>query len=97
MMGMDSANPPAQFDAYYYAHCCGDPYQHNQTWLNQFRVVAERIASDINPGSVLDAGCAYGFLVELLRQQGVEAWGIDISSYAIGQVDPSVKDFCSVG
>lgn len=32
---------------------------------------------------VLDIGCAKGFLVKHLRDNGVEAWGIDISPYAI--------------
>lgn len=35
------------------------------------------------PGDkVLDVGCAYGFIVQALRQQGIEAWGIDISAWA---------------
>jgi hypothetical protein len=51
----------------------------------------------MQPQTVLDAGCAMGFLVEALRARGVEAWGIDISEYAIGQVHESTKPFCSVG
>ena len=52
---------------------------------------------DINPASVLDAGCAFGFLVEKLRQQGVEAWGLDISEYAIQNVHPTMQPYCWVG
>lgn len=31
---------------------------------------------------VLDIGCAFGFIVNDLREMGVDAWGIDFSSYA---------------
>ncbi len=85
------------FDARYYATGCGIPYERNATWLSFFGSIADRIVSDIQPRTVLDAGCAMGFLVEALRARGVQAWGIDISEYAIGQAHPSVRDFCRVG
>jgi hypothetical protein len=88
---------PSAFDAYYYEHCCGRPYQHDDHWLTFFGRIADRIVADIGPRKVMDAGCAMGFLVEALRARGVEAWGIDISSYAIERVDPSVKPFCRQG
>ena len=37
-----------------------------------------------------------GFLVEALRERGVEAWGIDISEYAIEHVHESIRDYCAV-
>ena len=85
------------YDAYYYACGCGLPYQRNEHWLNFFANIAEHIASDIAPASVLDAGCAWGFLVENLRQRNVEAYGIDISDFAIANVFPPVQPFCKVG
>jgi GT2 family glycosyltransferase/predicted nucleic acid-binding Zn-ribbon protein len=45
---------------------------------------------------VLDVGCAKGFLVEALRDRGVEAFGIDISEYAIGEVRPDLEPHCRV-
>ena len=52
--------------------------------------MADGIVRDLRPASVLDAGCAMGFLVEALRERGVEAWGVDISEYAISKVHESV-------
>ena len=43
---------------------------------------------------ILDFGCAKGYLVKALRLLYRQAWGVDISRYAIENVDPSVKDFC---
>jgi SAM-dependent methyltransferase len=85
------------FDAYYYAHDCGTPYERNDAWLGFFDRVAEWIARTIGPDTVLDAGCAYGFLVERLRARGIDAHGIDVSEYALAQVDPAVRPFCQVG
>jgi cyclopropane fatty-acyl-phospholipid synthase-like methyltransferase len=92
-----SGNDSSTFDYYYYAHSCGVPYQRNEGWLSFYEAIAERIVSDIHPSSVLEAGCAFGFLVEKLRQQGVEAWGFDISEYAIQNVHPSMQAYCWVG
>lgn len=46
---------------------------------------------------VLDAGCAYGHLVAELRKRGVEAYGLDISAFAVGQAAPEVREFLMVG
>jgi SAM-dependent methyltransferase len=85
------------FDAHYFASSCGRPYRRDETWLGFFDSIAARIVSDIQPESVLDAGCALGFLVEKLRQRGVEAFGLDISNYAIQNVHPDIQPYCWIG
>jgi len=42
---------------------------------------------------VLDYGCAKGFLVKALKLLNIDAYGYDISSYAINNCEPEVKDF----
>lgn len=85
------------YDAHYYAHDCGEVYERNEKWLDFFRAISERIVIDIAPQTVLDAGCAMGFLVECLRDRGTEAFGIDISEYAIQNVHPTIRPYCWVG
>jgi SAM-dependent methyltransferase len=87
----------ASFDEYYYAHCCGDPYERSEPLLRFFGGIADRLVADIAPKTVLDAGCAIGLLVEALRQRGVDATGIDLSSYAIGRVDEGLRAYCRQG
>jgi 2-polyprenyl-3-methyl-5-hydroxy-6-metoxy-1,4-benzoquinol methylase len=82
---------------YYYRHDCGIPYERNEHWLGFFGAIADGIVRDFHPTSVLDAGCAMGFLVEALRKRGVEAYGIDVSEHAISQVDESVAEHCHIG
>ena len=43
--------------------------------------------------NILDFGCAKGFVVKALRLLNRNAWGCDISNYAIKNADPSVKDY----
>jgi len=90
-------NPQNDFDAFYYTHGCGAPYERNEQWLRFFQSIADHLISDFQPQTVLDGGCAKGFLVEGFRNRGVEAWGIDISDHAIQEVHESVKPFCWVG
>lgn len=61
-----------------------------------FKEVARKLVEDYHPAAVLDAGCATGLLVQELRELGVEAYGIDISEYAISEADNSVRPFCAV-
>jgi SAM-dependent methyltransferase len=80
MAGVPSAS---DFDEFYYRNCCGQPYERNETWLAFFGGIADRLVADIQPKRVLDAGCAIGLLVETLRARGVDASGIDLSTWAI--------------
>lgn len=85
------------FDDYYFAHGCNTPYRRDEGWLAQFGRIADAIIREIEPQTVLDVGCAIGLLVETLRQRGVEAYGVDVSEYAIEQVHPAVREYCRVG
>lgn len=95
---VEPAPPADRYDAYYYAHGCGNhPYQRDDVWLGFFGGVADLIVAQIAPRTVLDVGCAMGFLVECLRERGVEAYGVDVSEYAISHVHPSVAPYCRIG
>ena len=85
------------FDRYYYESSCGPVYERSPHWLNFFGNIADHIVRKIGPATVLDAGCAMGFLVESLRDRGVQAYGIDISDYAIENVRADMKPYCRVG
>jgi GT2 family glycosyltransferase/2-polyprenyl-3-methyl-5-hydroxy-6-metoxy-1,4-benzoquinol methylase len=84
-------------EEYYAKHLGGVPYQRNEPhWLKFFGDIAESVVRALNPRTVLDVGCAMGFLVEAFRQRGVHAYGIDISEYAISQVIKDTQPFCRV-
>jgi O-antigen biosynthesis protein len=87
----------ADYGAPYYAHYAGGAYEHSEPWLSFFAGVADRIVQDFAPRTVLDAGCAIGLLVEALRDRGVEAYGLDISEFAISKVRDDIKPYCWVG
>ncbi|HEX6548834.1 MAG TPA: class I SAM-dependent methyltransferase [Candidatus Dormibacteraeota bacterium] len=89
------------YDAFYYDHYLAEEgserYERNGRWLEFFGRVADRIVADIAPRTVLDAGCAMGFLVEALRDRGVDAYGVDVSDYALGQVRDDIRRYCQKG
>lgn len=53
---------------------------------------AVTICDTIKFDSVIDFGCAKGFLVHALTLLGKNAIGVDISDYSINNCHPSVKD-----
>ena len=86
------------YDEHYFRHYCGPiPYDRcRKEWLEFFAKIADEIVRQIRPRTVLDVGCAKGFLVEALRDRGVFAYGIDISEYAISEVREDIKPYCKV-
>lgn len=71
-----------------------------------FKDIAKRLegANALQSKSVLEIGCAKGFLVEDLNDLGVNAYGIDVSDYAINTAEdaatvrrPDLADRFTVG
>lgn len=67
-------------------------------WLPELTIPMAMIIIDtlgIRPRqSVLDFGCAKGFVVKALRMLRRDAEGIDVSAYAIEQADKDVAGYC---
>lgn len=81
------------YDEDYYKHYRNHPYERSEVWQKFFGGIAQRIVADFAPGTVLDAGCAIGMLVEALRGYGVDAHGFDISDYALSQAPSALKPY----
>ena len=84
------------YDENYYRYYCGGQYERSEVWHNFFGSIAAEVIRSLKSRSVLDAGCAWGFLVEAFWDRGVEARGVDISRYAISQVRRDMQPFCKV-
>lgn len=69
-------------------------YGDRDFWGDLFQNIAKQIVENHHPKTFLDAGCAFGFLVAELRKLGVEAYGIDVSEYAISNVPEEAKGYC---
>lgn len=94
---MAASNLADLYDAHYYRTYRGAPYERSDLWLTLFGAVADGIVREINPATALDVGCAIGLLVAALRERGVEAYGLDLSPYAVEQVQEDVKAHCWAG
>jgi SAM-dependent methyltransferase len=86
-------------DSYYHTYGgIDEPYDWaSPHWRSFFTMVADRIRAVTNPSSVLDVGCARGLLVQAFYEQGVDAYGIDVSQRAIETAHPDVASRLSVG
>lgn len=94
---MDKKKASELYDENYYKNCCGSiDYNKPEHWEKFFGYVADRIIATLNPKTVLDVGCARGYLVAALRDRNVEAYGIDVSEFAISAVRDDIKPYCKV-
>lgn len=96
MMAINCSCDNDYYNEQYYQHQLGHDYNDREHWLVFFGNIAEHIESDFHPKKVLDAGCAYGYLVAALRDRKVNAYGIDISEYAISRTRDDIKEYCRV-
>jgi|GEM_PF-1116458 len=62
-----------------------------------FQKTAKHIVNKFSPSSVLDVGCAKGFLVKALVELGVDAYGVDPSEYAFNEVPADIKGRTVIG
>ena len=70
-------------------------YDHYRWMPTRSYSEAIEIIKRFNFESVIDFGAAKGYLVHALRQLGKDAYGEDISDYALENCFPSVKEFLS--
>ena len=69
----------------------------NYRWMPERTIrEASSIINNIKFDTVLDYGCAKGFMVHALRLLGKEAYGADVSEYAVQNCHPKVKDYLQV-
>ncbi len=95
---MPTFAPQELYNEAYYKNYVGASYERGETeWINFFGNIAHRIVNDFNPQSTLDAGCAIGMLVEILRRRGVDAFGFDVSEWAVKQMPQEYARFVKAG
>ena len=69
----------------------------NYRWMPERTIrEASSIINNIKFDTVLDYGCAKGFMVHALRLLGKEAHGVDVSEYAVKNCHPRVEKYLSV-
>lgn len=66
------------FDEKYYNDIWGTVHRHDYT-----ESLANRLIQQYGKVRILDCGTGCGHLVKLLREKGADAWGFDVSEYAL--------------
>lgn len=71
-------------------------YRYDGRWQPVARDIITHFG--LKPGDrVLDVGCAKGFLVKDLVAEGIDAYGIDVSKYALMHCEPEVVGRLQIG
>jgi SAM-dependent methyltransferase len=69
----------------------------NYRWIPELSIpIAHRLTVNLGittEDKVLDFGCALGFIVKSFRLLGINAWGYDISEYAINNVPSDTEEY----
>lgn len=92
----------SSFDRDYYENGiqAGVSCYENYRWLPDLTLpMAQAMVAHLGlseADTILDFGCAKGFVVKALRIMGLNAYGVDVSEYAIAQADESTKKFIRV-
>lgn len=95
---------PSEFNEYYFDgenqqlkhHAGYSNYNGEKSWCEWVaNKLVEKFPNLIGK-RIIDIGCAYGFTVKRLRELGVEAYGRDISPFAISNCDPSISSYVEV-
>lgn len=72
----------------------------NYRWLPEMTIkFAYKIIKNLDlreSDEILDFGCAKGFLVKALRILDINAYGCDVSEYALKNVDRDVERYCEL-
>lgn len=88
-------NPAQLYDADYYQTSFSEnpeqTYGRREPWTTFFANISAKIIRAYKPDTAVDIGCAFGLLVESLVDQGVDAYGFDISPFAIEQARDDMK------
>lgn len=90
------------YDADYFEHGIqtGVSLFENYRWIPELTIPMAMVINDylgIRRGeTILDIGCAKGYMVKAFRWLGRDAYGYDISAYAIEQADQEIKDFLHI-
>ncbi len=94
----------SQFDEDYFMRGVetGKSLYTDYRWIESLTVpmalaIARHLGIDATHDTILDFGCARGYVVKALRHLGYFAYGIDASEWAITNCDPWVSRFVSVG
>ena len=93
----DVAHDGSVYGEGYYRTYEGGSYDRGGHWTMFFGYISEEVVARYGVSSMLDAGCALGVFVEEMRARGVEAWGVDLSEYAISQVPEALRPYCFSG
>ena len=90
-----------QYDADYFLRGkqTGKSLYENYRWLPELTIPMAQVIADhcciTRDERVLDFGCARGYVVKAMRSLGYNAYGVDVSQWAVENADEETKPYLS--
>lgn len=84
-------NNKAYYDTIYQMNSVPD-----ESRIEFYNATAKQIATLFSPKTVLDVGCATGYLLSGFRDLDIDCFGIDISEWAVNQIQERDRSFAKV-
>lgn len=75
-----------------YDNYAGDEANIRRTFRRRLGLLAQWSVRTSSPRSLLDVGCAYGFLLQEALDAGWDAYGLEWSEFAAGNAAPAVRN-----
>ena len=97
---LKNSAPPSRYDEDYFERglVTGLSSYMNYSWMPELTIrMAHYMALELEfsrEDRILDFGCAKGFLVKALRILDYNAYGVDVSNYAIQHADRDISKYC---
>lgn len=81
-------------ERYFDLGACGSYKQGYEDYIEDLRYpdMIHDIVDTKKPHRVLDIGCAFGRVVDMFHNRGIDAYGVDISEYAISKASKNIKN-----
>jgi SAM-dependent methyltransferase len=90
-MGKEQRDPSGFYDEdYFEGRSRGVPPHSRESIYPVMRRTTGFLQQRLHAQRALDVGCAKGYLVEALNDEGMQAYGTDISLYAVGKAEAAV-------
>lgn len=80
---------PEEFD--------GQALEGREKYKSDYRIVGDSLSSHLDFRTVFDVGCAQGFLMEPLQEEGAEVQGIEVSEDVMEFLPNALKSQVSIG
>src|SRR5262249_52346899 len=74
-----------------------EAFRRRECYRANYMTLCDALADVLDFGTVLDLGCANGFLLESMDAKGKSVWGVELSPAALNVLPPALRNRVQIG